>query len=503
MDFGKKLGLLMNVLGITNNTLAKMLSVDPSLVSRWRSGSRIPARDSQYIEMIASCLVDRAKMEHQKLAICEITGCVPETLEKAKLEELVKRWLSDGTMPDTRLIGGFLNKVGLFKMTQQRTEGIEGLLQGQNVNFEVFYSNEGKQRGVMKFLSYAFHAKEPGTLLLYSDESVDWFVADKSFALHLGGTMIELAKNGWKINMVHTMSRDISEMLAAIDFWLPLYMTGSVTPYYNPRYREHYFRKTLFVIPTVVAFTCSVFEEFRHSVNLLVTERQIVELLEQEYRQFLDTCRPLMRIPQIGSQEMFTLLEDFEEQTAPCFVITDGLPLVTMPEEVLEKVLRRNEVESEQLIMSHWRKRSSSFERNVKDNSCVHIITLPDPSHIKSQKVPVELPETDRTLFYSAQEYAEHLRYLLYLIKKYENYHLCISPKSANVNVYTTVKDQVGVIVFKKDSPMRLFAINHPDMTNAFFCYAEDFMNKLPLQSKNREQVVKALVKLVEELKRE
>jgi len=91
MDFGKKLSLLMSVLSVSNGALAKALSVDPSLISRWRSGSRIPAKDSGYIEMIASYLVEHAKMEHQKLAICEITGCVPEALEKEELKELVKR----------------------------------------------------------------------------------------------------------------------------------------------------------------------------------------------------------------------------------------------------------------------------------------------------------------------------------------------------------------------------------------------------------------------------
>ncbi|WP_041082642.1 hypothetical protein [Thermotoga profunda] len=63
------------------------------------------------------------------------------------------------------------------------------------------------------------------------------------------------------------------------------------------------------------------------------------------------------------------------------------------------------------------------------------------------------------------------------------------------------MKDQVGVIVFKKDQPIRLFAINHPDMTNAFYCYAEDFFNKLPEQSKDRKYVVQMLEKLIRDLK--
>lgn len=503
MDFGKRLSLLMNVLGITNNALARALSVDPSLVSRWRSGSRIPAKDSYYVEMIAKYVVDHIKMEHQRLAICEITNCTPEVLRKEDLIQIVMKWLLDAPMPDTRMIGGFLNKIGLFKISSVQMENVEIPLEGQNVSFEAFYGNEGKQRGVMRFLSFAWKYKEPGTLLLYSDESVDWFLADKNYALTLGRTLIQLTRKGWKINMVHTMSRDISEMLAAIDFWLPLYMTGSVIPYYNPRYREHYFRKTLFVIPKIAAFTCSCFENFqRGTVNLLVTEQHIVELFEEEYNKFLSTCRPLMKIPQIGSQEMFELLEDFEEQPASSFLMTDGLPFVTIPSQVVERILQRSTIQSEKML-SHWRKRSTSFEKNLKEHLCIHILTLPDPEQVKSEKVPIELPESKHELFYSVDEYVEHLRYLIHLVKTYKNYHLCISPKNINTNVHVSVKDQVGVIVFKKDQPTRLFAINHPDMTNAFYCYAEDFLNRLPLQSKDRKLSIEVLEKLIEDLSKE
>ncbi len=503
MDFGKRLSLLMNVLGITNNSLAKALSVDPSLVSRWRSGSRTPAKDSHYVEEIARYVVDHIRMEHEKLALCEITGCVPEVLDRAAFLEIVTKWLLEAPMPDTRLIGSFLDKVGLFKVPLAEIETIDIPLHGQRANFEVFYGTEGKQRGVMKFLSFALLSKEPGTLLLYSDESVDWFLSNRNYALQLNGILIQLTKRGWKINMVHTMSRDISEMLGAIDFWLPLYMSGFVIPYYNPRYREHYFRRTLFVVPKIAAFNCSAFEGFQHgAVNLLTTEKQIVELFEEEYNKLLGTCRPLMKIPQIGSQEIFELLEDFEEQGAPSFLMTDGLPFVTMPAEIIEKILRRSSLEPEQII-SHWRKRSTFFERNLKDHSCVHILTLPELEQIRSKKVYVELTVPDCEVPYSLEEYARHLEHLIYLMERYQNYHLCISSRSIHANVHVAVKDQVGVTVLRKDRPVKLFAINHPDMTNAFYCYAEDHLNRLPRESKDKESVIRTLKRLIEDFSKD
>ncbi|MEJ5229966.1 MAG: helix-turn-helix transcriptional regulator [Pseudothermotoga sp.] len=510
MDFSQRLSLLKNVLGVSNAALAKALSVDPSLVSRWKNGTRTPSRNSQHIDQIASFFAQHAKKDYQKLAICEVIGIPAQNLEKESLKNIIKSWLDSVSMPDTNLIDGFLNKVGMFKTSpvhiqsdiasQSETEPTSG----QKIECEIFYGVEGKQRGVMKFLSFALRNSQPSELLLYSDEAIDWFAYDKAYLSRLGGTLITLAMKGWKIKMVHTVTRDITEMLAAIDFWLPLYMTGSVTPYYNPKYREHYFRRTLFVIPKIAAFTCTTLEKFeQQTVNFLITEKQIVELLTQEYERFLSTCRPLMEIPQIGSDELFSLLEDFEEQPSNGFTISYAPSITTMPGELLEKILSRHQVEMKEKIMAHWRKKSSLFERSLRKCKMTHVLVLPSVESLTAgqAEVPIELPEAGVELFYTPQEYVEHLESVISFLKKYDNYNLYLAPRTVSEGVFVAVKDQVGVVVFKKDPPVRMFAINHPDMTNAFYCYAEEFINKLPLHGKQREQVIRAIENLIDSIR--
>lgn len=500
MDFARRLSLLMNLLEISNKTLAKVLSIDPSLISRWRTGTRVPSKDSEHLDGLAFYIAQRARLDFQKRTICDLMGIKKEEISETELAQLVKNWLSEPLTSSNRLVDNLLNKIGMFK-TSQALEKIEPILAGQKINCEAFYSIEGKRKGVMKFLSLAARHETSGTLLLYSDEHIGWFTEDRSYMLQLAGTMISLAKRGWKVKMVHTVSRDISEMMTAIEFWMPLYMTGSVEPHYNPRYREHYFRRTLFVIPRLAAFVSTSFEESqREAPSFLFTEPQIVDLLTSEYERFLNTCRPLMRIPQIGTEEMFSLLEEFEEQSATAYLISDGLPLVTMPESVIEKILKRNDIEQERMI-SHWRRRSTFFESNLKSHPQIHVCTVPDPERVKSKKMLIEFPESGLEIHYEPDEYAEHLAHTLEFIKKYENYRFYLSQKSITSNVHVSVKDQTGVIVFKKDSPIRLFAINQPDMTNAFYCYAEDFVYRLPKQYKDRSHVIELLESILKELR--
>ena len=60
MRFNEKFDLLMNLLNIPNNKMAKFMSVDPSLISRWRSGERDPLKNDAYVEMIAEYIMQHA-----------------------------------------------------------------------------------------------------------------------------------------------------------------------------------------------------------------------------------------------------------------------------------------------------------------------------------------------------------------------------------------------------------------------------------------------------------
>lgn len=120
MPFSHRLNLLMNTFGVSNSRLARVLSLDASLVSRWRTGARAPAKDSTHIAAIASYFAENAKMDYQKAALCEIMGlpadkCVKET---HKLAEFSYSWLCDEALPDTKIITRFLDNMGTFKATK-------------------------------------------------------------------------------------------------------------------------------------------------------------------------------------------------------------------------------------------------------------------------------------------------------------------------------------------------------------------------------------------------
>ena len=118
--------------------------------------------------------------------------------------------------------------------------------------------------------------------------------------------MIAVLSMGNKIKIIHTVSRDLDEMLNAIRQWMPLYITGLIEPYHYPKKRDGVFKKTMFVCPGVSAvISSSVGQSIDQAANLLVRNRIAISAYMEEFRQYLNQCKPLMRIFGVKEKESY------------------------------------------------------------------------------------------------------------------------------------------------------------------------------------------------------
>ena len=146
------------------------------------------------------------------------------------------------------------------------------------------------------FLKEVIEQETPRTLLLYSDEVTDWMTQDPKFCMRWAELMKKVLGKGNRMRIIHTVSRDLDEMLRAIHQWMPLYMTGLIEPYYYPRKRDGLFKQTLFVAPGVSAvISSSVGSSVESAPNLLVRRKDVIASYEIQFIQCLAQCRPLMQ----------------------------------------------------------------------------------------------------------------------------------------------------------------------------------------------------------------
>ncbi len=498
----------MNITNTNNSSLARQISLDASVISRLRRGIRTPARNADYIELMARFFATKITSEYQKSALCEtIRNNAPYLVlgENMPQDVLVFKWLCDKTKTPTdslhEFMGDFINFQ--FKKIQALKDMQVGEVSQQVfTETSAFYGKKGKQDAVLTFLSLILKEDEPQTLYLFSDENIEW-LTEASFTLKWAALMLQVIAKGNRIKIIHSITRNFDEMLSGIKEWMPLYMSGAITPYYYPKTQDGLFRHTFFIAPKTAAITSSsVRNNTENTPNLLHTDKTMLSALFEEYNDFLSLCRPLMRIFTPYSQgEYISLLEEFENEAGHVILKTDTLSDITMPASVAKTFLDRiGTLHKPELVARHL-KRIEQFEASLSQKNFTEIITLSPTKMILSGKVLVDFSDmlNETPLFYTPNEYIEHLRNIIRLLKTYENYQVVITSKEYLTGSMIYVKEDIGVIIGKNLAPSIIFAINESNMVAAFWDYMNLIISKKSANN-YRTQAITRLERLAETL---
>ncbi|UWG98631.1 transcriptional regulator [Dehalobacter sp. DCM] len=487
MQFNEKLDFLMNITKTTNSALSIYTRIDASHISRLRKGQRGALKDITSINAMATYFASHCKEDYQRKAICDALDANPFNSEASELSALISRWLSGEVKNEVSTVGNFLS--GFSNYTSRQSVPlfyVSEKIPKKNVPaVSIFYGVEGKKQAVIHFLTDVLTQGTPNTLLLFSDEPTDWMTADREFAMKWASLMFQILMKGNRIKIIHTVSRNLDEMLNAINQWMPLYMTGAIEPYFYPKKRDGIFKQTLFIAPNVSAvISRSVGHMLNQAANLFFKDKKAIKAYEEEYKQYLILCKPLMMIFTSKDEATYfhTLLE-FEKEKSDSLIKTESLSLLTMPEAVTSSIISRLGKNGENLI-NYQKSRVILFEALLKTNIFSEIICLPDVTTVLASKVKVASSDmlSGGSAYYTPQEYVLHLERLVDLLKTYSNFHIYLTSEITEDRYTVYSKEDVGTIVAKTSTPSIILAMNENNMTAAFW----DFLKHMTGDNSNR-----------------
>ena len=511
-DRFSKLDFLMELTGSRNSALSKAVSFDPSHISRIRSGLRRMPKSREFLDSAASFFVKRIRTAEQISALSAALGeevTVPE--DKSELTRVLASWLEqeEQILPERQEpVGNFLDRLSAAGFSA-RTPSSE-LLYGKNaaeideaisrrteqISEETpsgrFYGNEGKRRAVELFLGRLVQKGKPCELLLFSDEDMSWLYEDPAFSRRWAGLLLRLLAAGSHITIPHTLSRDSGEMFEAVSKWLPLYMTGGISPYYCPRLRDRIYRRSLFLAQgSSAVISCSVGRHTDGMLNLYLEDKEAVHALELEYHEYLNLCRPLMRILRPGrTDECLLSLLRFEQGNAP-LLSAHTLPLAfTMPQKLL-RVLKQRTVPG---AFFEYQARSAALCRSYLRNggSITEILNLPDAEKVCREGVllPIGNLLDAPGVQLSARDLADHLSGVIRLLRRESSYRVVLSSE-VPPNVIVQVREGEGVRFACCGPSSILFELSEPNLTAAFYDYLTQAAEQSPVME--REAVIKEL----------
>lgn len=181
MQFYEKLIFLLNLTQTSNRMLAHELQVDPSLISRLRTGTRGVPHNREHIKAMSSYFARKCTTEYQRQALSEMLGIkLALTMKAEQLSEILYYWLCG----DADEVGRFIHTFETFAVgdvdTSQKIESCD--LKADNM---AYYGKEGKRAAARAVYQHLLSMENPCTVFLYSDESDDWISEDFDFLNNL------------------------------------------------------------------------------------------------------------------------------------------------------------------------------------------------------------------------------------------------------------------------------------------------------------------------------
>ena len=500
--FSEKLNALMVAFDISNIKLAQVMHIDASLVSRFRTGMRVPTASSWFPEQFCQWLVKKIKSysyDNVKELLSPLIGD-PVPKKTTELKKKLLEWMQSEPETDEAIItSSFLDKLSSYEpIFEVPTNFIESfpIIPDSQADSEIFYGIEGLRKAVIQFLTIAAVQDGPGTLYLYSDQPMDWMTENSEFTKLWASLMSMVLYRKNQIYIIHNIHRSLSEMFEAIQKWIPLYMTGLIKPYYFNNKQNGNFCQTKFILSEKCSINSSFVYGTQDSAEYeFCTEKSRVDYHCRQFNELLNNSLPLVNVFSLRNPNDFRgFTQTPIKKSGREIHLRYTIPISTMPDETFERILLRSNLSPEEKAFAEEYRNNNVADliHSLKKYSITDLISIPNKNDIKSHKVKIDLPKPiiGKTLYYEEAEFSSHVANIKRLLLDNENYHLYILPESPFENVFISVLGEAQSIVVKIDNHATLFLFNHPLMNRAFSSYLNSIAEKVMPGDYNRYKTI-------------
>ena len=476
--FLENLKSLLRVLDIRSVSLAHALSFDPSHISKVLSGQRRPGNVPRFVSETVTYIAEHMTTARQLNLAAELFGCEPETLRaEAARREAVRAWLgSEGNVAVENPIGGFLQKMDEFDLEafirQIRFDEIRIPSVPIQLPTTKIYTGLGPMmESELDFLKATALSKSTEDCILYSDMPIEEMARDPSFPKKWMFGMAALLKKGLRLHIVHDVHRPFGEMMLGLEGYIPMYMTGLISPYYLPQTQGGAFRHLL-KVSGAAALEGGAMNGYQAEGRYVLTKaKDEVRFYRQKAERLLEQALPLMEIYGENRRQAFRAFAGAPTAGETIRAVCSAPPVCAMSPELLREMLQNAGV-SDRDAAEAERYRAASLE-GLRRLAAQNAVTLVVPAFTEEQiaETPPRLALSE--IFFTAdapytpETYARHLAETADLAARLPGLRLETDPDPAFRNIsYAVVGDRFAV-VSKNRSPAIHFVIRHKKMIRA------------------------------------
>ena len=281
-----------------------------------------------------------------------------------------------------------------------------------------------------------------------------------------------MLKKGLHLNIIHNVDRPFQEMLLGLEGWIPMYMTGQISPYYLKNRQSDVFLHHLKTSGAAALYGEAIAGHHADGRYYLSNSKEDVRYYQNEARLMLQKALPLMQIYTGDRQQDFERSMTTLRSSGSRRMIYSSLPVFTLSPETLVQVLERHQVpltETKWILDYGAKNREAMSHLLERDQITLEIPHLTETEFLQ-HPIALSLSELfyKADLVYTYEEYLTHLEQTKQYAQTHPNCALRLDTSPAFRNINITVIEGKTVLVSKSKFPTIHFIIEHPKMLYAF-----------------------------------
>jgi len=476
MAFGEKLSFLMDMYRISNAKMARLLEVDPSLVSRWKSGDRLPAKNTQTEMRLGDIFVALPLLPQDRDVVKKTVGGNWDS--ELNIAESISAWLAyDEEYEQTSMLDqqriveteNAITELPSLLRNKIEADGLKAPLnlwpyvkKGQPFDHEMFIGNEGKRQAAINFFHAVLDSIKPVKVYIMI-RSREWIKEDKKFQKLWEDSLREMIRRGHTVYCINRIYDEGESIVDNLTSYVPMYLSERFFLYFDPREEAGEIAPDIFAAHGVMATISFCMSNVEGSQATFVyrggTDIPQFELL---FGQYLKKSIPLMTVYSDDMVKCATQIVDMATEQGKYITVKNSINPMWMPEGMLTKYLEMavspSGVYPRQKLFSLFREK---FEQITLDNDWIEIM----PKSVLNQLQGKDICAVSGFELYSnngvevsKQDLAVYIDNLCEIMRKNPRFNVVFT-ENCPENIYMTYKENTAVCMMDMDEDLKPSAI--------------------------------------------
>jgi hypothetical protein len=471
-----RLAAIIEIVPVTIKELSIALNYDASYLSRIRSGKRNP-QDPELFAFNLCQYIIRSATPEQTMALMELCGCSSEQNLAASLGE----WMVEREAIQNSGLDHFLKNIDEFDLNEFiRSVSIHENnvpLPEETDHYCIYHGTEAIRQAELDFFSSVLASDSTEPVFMCNNLPIDRLTSDVDYIKTWMGMVSECIRKGIRFQVVHFVNRPSEEMMLGLEGWIPLYMTGRITPWYLPVNEHTAFRQCLYLSGKSVLRGECFGNHLEHSMYELFTAPEWISYGRKRSQDILSLAKPLMKIFMRENHDQYN--EHMKKSAAmpgSRRICSCSLPISSLTSDVLKTYLESagiapdiiakiEEYRRRELSVMHLILRSGTIVFEIPNISEEEFANHTPSLFLAPMMLGLSIP-------YTKEFYQKPLQLTHEFAETNPGFSLVVNPESSFRNISMIIQNDVQAIIMKNRSPEICFVISHPRLLHALSNYS-------------------------------